>query len=393
MNPTKKLVLLLITSLLLVTLALPAFAHNEKMAGSKWFFGKNSIVATIELAPSLLSEMKGIKEKPSYIAHCSDQQFQKVVADVIQPYISRKLTITVNDKVYPLQITKVDRTSGIIWEIWLYVKDVSFSKPVNAVTIDYQMFFDETDDTHINISYAYLSGAAPDFGQKSAVEEGVEPLARNIFNANSHVWELPIEGPASPHTAAQKPLWTTVGDFVVLGIKHILTGYVHIAFLLALIVIGLSFKEVIKIITAFTIAHSITLLLAALQVFSINSRFVEIVIAFSICYIAIENLFRREVQYRWLITFGFGLIHGFGFASSLQELIQGNTNLLPSVLSFNAGVEIGQIMIFLVALPILYLLKKRFESRMVCAGTSVAIFVTAFTWLIERVFDLKFLPF
>ena len=85
MDPTKKLVLLLITSLFLVTLALPAFTHNEKMAGSKWFFGKNNIVATVELAPSLLAEMKGIKEKPSYLAHCSDQQFQKVVADVIQP--------------------------------------------------------------------------------------------------------------------------------------------------------------------------------------------------------------------------------------------------------------------------------------------------------------------
>jgi hydrogenase/urease accessory protein HupE len=186
--------------------------------------------------------------------------------------------------------------------------------------------------------------------------------------------------------------WSTIGTFILLGIEHILTGYDHIAFLIGLIVIGLSIREVLKIITAFTIAHSITLLLAALQVISLNSRFVESVIAVSICYIALENLFKKEVKYRWLITFCFGLIHGFGFASALQELIVGKTNLILSVVSFNFGVETGQLMIFFILLPVLHLLKQKMEFRKVTVGVSLVIFVLGFTWLIERLFDLKLLP-
>ncbi|MBJ6724229.1 HupE/UreJ family protein [Geomesophilobacter sediminis] len=183
--------------------------------------------------------------------------------------------------------------------------------------------------------------------------------------------------------------WSIAASFIPLGIEHILTGYDHIAFLLGLIVIGLSVREVLKVITAFTLAHSITLLLAALQVISLNSRFVESVIAISICYIALENLFKKEVKYRWVITFCFGLIHGFGFASALQELIVGKPNLVVSVISFNLGVEAGQLMIFFILLPVLYLLKQRIHFRRITAAVSVAILVLGFTWLIERLFDLK----
>jgi hydrogenase/urease accessory protein HupE len=194
---------------------------------------------------------------------------------------------------------------------------------------------------------------------------------------------------ATPKASA----WTTIRLFVPLGIEHILTGYDHIAFLLAIIVIGLSIKEVLKVITAFTIAHSITLLLAAMEIIRLNSRFVESVIAFSICYVALENLYKKKVNYRWLIAFGFGLIHGFGFASALQELIVRKANLLLTVVSFNAGVEMGQLIVFFVLLPILYLLKKQINFRIVTVATSVGIFAIGFTWLIERVFQLKLLWF
>jgi len=124
----------------------------------------------------------------------------------------------------------------------------------------------------------------------------------------------------------------------------------------------------------------------------LNSRIVESAIAFSICFVAIENLFKKKVNYRWIITFIFGLVHGFGFASVLQELIVGKSNLIVSVVSFNLGVEIGQLMIFLVMLPVLYLLKTKIAFRKLTVGVSLAIFVLGFTWLIERGFDLKLLP-
>jgi len=392
MNLFKKVLFLSLSILLLlVSLTIPAAAHNEMMAATKWFFSKDAVTAEMELGFPLLAEIKGIKGGNFRIESCSDDQFDKIVADVIQPYVDKKLSLSVNGKLYPIKVTKIDRNSGVLWKMRLAAKDVGFSEPVNQVKIDYQLFFEELEDTHINVSYAYRSDAAADKAQKTDGE--AEPLVKNIFDVNTSVWELSLQGPAFRHTAVQKSFWATVGLFIVLGIKHILSGYDHIAFLLALIVIGLSFKDVIKIITAFTIAHSITLLLAALQIISLNSRFVEIVIALSICYVALENLFRKEVNYRWILTFGFGLIHGFGFASILQELILERANLLSSVVSFNVGVEIGQIMIFLVVLPILHLLNKRFEYYKVCMGTSVAIFITGFAWLIERVFQLKFLPF
>ena len=392
MNLFKKVLFLSLSILLLlVSLTIPAAAHNEMMAATKWFFSKDAVTAEMELGFPLLAEIKGIKGGNFRIESCSDDQFDKIVADVIQPYVDKKLSLSVNGKLYPIKVTKIDRNSGVLWKMRLAAKDVGFSEPVNQVKIDYQLFFEELEDTHINVSYAYRSDAAADKAQKTDGE--AEPLVKNIFDVNTSAWELSLQGPAFRHTAVQKSFWATVGLFIVLGIKHILSGYDHIAFLLALIVIGLSFKDVIKIITAFTIAHSITLLLAALQIISLNSRFVEIVIALSICYVALENLFRKEVNYRWILTFGFGLIHGFGFASILQELILERANLLSSVVSFNVGVEIGQIMIFLVVLPILHLLNKRFEYYKVCMGTSVAIFITGFAWLIERVFQLKFLPF
>ncbi len=235
----------------------------------------------------------------------------------------------------------------------------------------------------------------------------------HVFDSNNQVWEFSVKGPVSAPVAGHEPaspvakdvilstakgptpesVWTALREFIPLGIEHIWTGYDHIAFLLALIVIGLSWKEALKIITAFTVAHSITLLLAALQIVRLDSRFVESVIALSICYVAVENLFRRKANYRWLIAFSFGLVHGFGFASALQELIVGKSNLLLSVLSFNAGVEIGQLTIVSIMLPILYLLTKKFELRIITMAASAAIFIFGFTWLIERVFDLKILWF
>lgn len=243
-------------------------------------------------------------------------------------------------------------------------------------------------------------------GKKALLSIGKDGAGGQLVETKPTSSSAPTLSEKAPNTTVTDPslqrasretpratAWTTIRQFVPLGIEHILTGYDHIAFLLAVIVIGLSIPEVLKVITAFTIAHSITLLLAALQIITINSRFVESVIAFSICYVAVENIFKRKVNYRWLITFGFGLIHGFGFASALQELIVRKASLLLSVVSFNAGVEIGQLMVFFVMLPILYLLNKFVAFRTVTVSTSIAIFALAFTWLIERVFQLKLLWF
>ena len=109
-------------------------------------------------------------------------------------------------------------------------------------------------------------------------------------------------------------------EFLTLGVEHILTGYDHLVFLLGLLIAGGSLMAAAKIITSFTVAHSITLAVATLGWINISPRIVEPLIAVSIAYVGLENIFRRDLNRRWLLTFGFGLIHGFGFASVLREM-------------------------------------------------------------------------
>ena len=129
-----------------------------------------------------------------------------------------------------------------------------------------------------------------------------------------------------------------IGSFFLLGIEHILTGYDHLLFLLALILRGGNLWSLFKIITAFTIAHSITLALAALNIVMLPERLVEATIALSIAYVAAENLFmRKAVSHRWAVSFLFGLVHGFGFSNVLRELGLPKEGLLWSLLNFNLG--------------------------------------------------------
>lgn len=381
----RNLLLLVISSLLLT---IPASAHDLDLGGSKWCIGKNRILATIELGSSLFPEIRGVKEGGYDLAAITDGQLRQMATGAIQPYLDERLSVSVNDRPYPARVDRLER-EGTLWKIWLEVSDISFDRQDSQVKIDYRLLFEETGNGHVNVGFLYFSEAEAESVQK--IFDYNHPDLQNTFEFNQTAWEFSVKGTAAEST--ETTYWSSIVAFLALGIEHILTGYDHIAFLIALIVIGLSIREVLKIITAFTVAHSVTLLLAALQVVSPDSRFVEIVIALSICCVALENLLAKQVQYRWLLTFAFGLIHGFGFASALQEFIAGKSNLVLSVVSFNVGVEIGQLMIFVMMLPVLHLLRNKFESRRVTAGASVAIFIIGLAWLVERVFNLQLVSF
>ncbi|HTT41232.1 MAG TPA: HupE/UreJ family protein [Burkholderiales bacterium] len=167
------------------------------------------------------------------------------------------------------------------------------------------------------------------------------------------------------------------GSFFLLGIEHILTGYDHLLFLLALILRGGNLWSLLKIITAFTIAHSITLALAALNIVTLPERLVEAVIALSIAYVAAENLFlRHAVSHRWAVSFIFGLMHGFGFSNALRELGLPREGLAWSLLNFNLGVETGQAVAMVILMPLLLWLRRtQWEARAVLALSSVVLVV------------------
>jgi hypothetical protein len=200
--------------------------------------------------------------------------------------------------------------------------------------------------------------------------------------------------------------WRQFLDYVKHGVWHIWIGFDHILFLLALLLPavlvcrkgkwhgGAGFRpaviDVLKIVTAFTLAHSITLSLATLGVLSIPSRAVESAIAASVALAALNNIWPLFHGRRALAAFAFGLIHGFGFASVLLDLGLPSSSLLLSLVGFNAGVELGQIAIVAVFLPLAYLARDTaFYRKAVLACGSGLIFAIALVWLAERLFNLK----
>src|SRR5207244_3237601 len=198
-----------------------------------------------------------------------------------------------------------------------------------------------------------------------ALPAGHAHLAKVSF-AGGQVSQRVVQADAPAFEVEQRAgFWAAARRFLVLGIEHIFTGYDHIAFLIGLLLLGGSFKELVQIVTAFTVAHSITLALATLAIVNPTPRIIEPLIAASIVYVAAENLWalRRgtsasALRHRWMLTFAFGLVHGFGFATVLRELHLPRSGLAAALVTFNLGVEVGQVCIVALAVPLLAALRR-----------------------------------
>ena len=175
-------------------------------------------------------------------------------------------------------------------------------------------------------------------------------------------------------------------QFLGLGVHHILVGYDHIAFLLGLLLAGGGLLNLVKVVTSFTLAHSVTLSLAALDVVVLPSRLVEAGIAVSVAYVALENLVSGSPGRRWLVSFFFGFVHGFGFANVLKEMALPRSGLASSLLFFNVGVEVGQVLIVALIFPLLWLLSRSALHRPVVVAASVVIFSVGALWFYQRAF-------
>lgn len=211
-------------------------------------------------------------------------------------------------------------------------------------------------------------------------------LRTEVLTAAAGSLEANDEGSASSAAAGRSSFW----GFLKLGVEHILTGYDHLLFLCALLVACRRFSTAAKIVTCFTLAHSLTLALAALDVVQLPGRVVEPLIAASIVFVAVENIVRRgEPGWRWALTFTLGLVHGFGFAGALREAGLGSSGsaLLVPLFSFNLGVELGQVGVAAILLPLLWKLRglPAFEKhgRVVI---SAAIALAGLWWLVTRLF-------
>jgi hypothetical protein len=250
-----------------------------------------------------------------------------------------------------------------------------------ALTLRYSLLFD-VDPTHRGLVQWRAPGAA-----------SAQPL---VFAADSATQSLALRAPSALETLRQ---------YVLEGVWHIWIGFDHILFLLSLLLPAVLFRmahqwepvprlapalgAVVKVVTAFTVAHSITLSLAVLGFVSLPSRLVESVIAASVVLAALNNLRGTIERSRWVMAFVFGLVHGFGFASALADLGLPQGALALALVGFNVGVELGQLAIVAAFLPLAFGLRRSAFYRVgVLQFGSVLIAVVASWWFAQRAFDL-----
>jgi hydrogenase/urease accessory protein HupE len=236
---------------------------------------------------------------------------------------------------------------------------------------------------------AFLRKLSADHRTTLTLKDEADKVRRTeLLTTTNTVAEMAL--PSEAQTSAGPQSTVSFPAFLKLGIEHILTGYDHLLFLFGLLVVCRRFSSMAAIITCFTLAHSLTLALAALDLITISGRVVEPLIAASIVFVGLENLLRRdEPKWRWVLTFAFGLIHGFGFAGVLKQVGLGSAGraLLVPLLSFNLGVELGQIAVTAIVLPVLWGLRKvpAFE-RYGKQSISAVVALIGVYWLVQRLF-------
>ena len=291
--------------------------------------------------------------------------------------------------------------------------------PVNRLDAEYKLFA-QTDPTHRGIVRFARDGEplrlvvlSPGGGRVRLhlAELVVPPVAADLMSpvpASSAASRAPAAATARVAEDDSGGL-AAFGGFVREGIHHILIGYDHILFLLSLLLpaVWLRRREgdrtrwvpaadwrqvlvsVLKVVTAFTVAHSITLALSVFDIVNPPSRWVESIIAASVVLAALNNVWPVISEARWKLTFVFGLVHGFGFASALKDAGLAHGDLVAPLVGFNVGVEIGQLCIVALVLPLAWALRGTRTYRGAFAGGSLAIAGVAGLWFVQRAFDLS----
>jgi hypothetical protein len=303
----------------------------------------------------------------------------------VKPFAEGFTITNNNDPCIPklTNIQKIENAGQVAYQF-----EYACKQKLDKLHFSYDLFF-TVSKNHENITDFYVG----DFGTQI------------ILSQKQKTYDLPVKE-IHKKTTTYYLLWN-ITNFLTMGITHIFIGYDHILFLLGLLLLTKRFRNLMKVITSFTVAHSMTLILSTLSVISLPPRFTESLIALSIVYVALENIlilkkiksisignlkFKIEKwkflseKKLWVVTFLFGLIHGFGFSYVIREAGLPKEGLIPSLISFNVGVELGQIIIISSIFPLLwYLRKKRWDTR-VAFFTSVSIGTIGLFWLVQRAF-------
>ena len=297
-----------------------------------------------------------------------------------------------------------------------------------SLAVGEQQVTEHTDGAYTVLPINALCPVAPQkLGVHYTLFADTDPQHRGLLNLSAQgLTRAAVLGPQAAQQSfelAQTRPWRQFVEYLREGVWHIWIGFDHILFLLSLLLpavglwaakgsssaapkaektrltwqpvprFGVAFWDVLRIVTAFTLAHSVTLSLAVLGLVSLPSRLVESAIAASVVLAALNNVWPVVRGRRWVVAFCFGLIHGFGFASVLADLGLPQGALALALVGFNVGVELGQLAIVAAFLPLAYALRRSWLYRKaVLVGGSLLIAALAAVWLLERALDLKLLP-
>jgi hydrogenase/urease accessory protein HupE len=250
------------------------------------------------------------------------------------------------------------------------------------------------DRQSIRIRFRYRTAGPPGVVSVRALLFPYDPVHQtflNVYEGANLTQAIVDRGrPSFDYFAGTRQgIWAVVRKFVPAGVHHILIGPDHLLFLVGLLLLGGTIRQLAYVVTAFTVAHSITLSLAALNIVSPPARIIEPAIALSIVYVGADNLLVQEGRdVRAWIAFGFGFIHGFGFANVLREMDLPSRALAWSLFSFNVGVEIGQLLVVTVVATLFSVLRSRSEiaRRQLAYVGSIAVIAAGTFWFVQRVF-------
>jgi len=239
-------------------------------------------------------------------------------------------------------------------------------EPITDLTISSALFYD-IDQKHIQ-----FFKLARYLNPRDSIDEAILTQSNNVFKTSDVSSSIFL-------------VFSKAYSFFRLGVEHILQGYDHILFLLCVILFAPTIIETVKLVTSFTIAHSITLGLAFLGVISLSTTIVEPLIALTIVYVAFENYYaQRTPGKRWLLVLFFGLIHGLGFVDVLKGVAVSKNELLLALFSFNVGIEAGQLLIVVFFFSILIYLRRYSWTPVFLRWSSVTMGLAGMIWFLQR---------
>lgn len=322
-----------------------AWAHDTSISGLKILLDKDSAIVSIQTAMSNLKK-----------------------SSVAKDALPKELNLKINGRAWVCQDPQitVDEKADIV----MLQAKVNFA--IERLEVSRRLFANNPNSKTI----------------VTVMKDG-EAIGEGVLSSEFESWSFTV-----PQTKPQAPIekvspWATVKNFLLMGIQHILSGPDHLLFIFGLMLARPRVKELIKVATGFTVAHSITLSLCALNIFTLPSKIVEPLIALSIVAVAAEKFFKPndKVWRTVAIAFCFGLIHGFGFAGALTEVGLPAGQAAISLASFNIGVEIVQISLIMVGIPILLWVQERKPkayqpATIVCA---VGISLAGLFWFGQRI--------